>query len=114
MEKKLWQAWKQKDVKPFRAYLSADTIAVGDTGVQDRAAVLKQMEAGECDVKSYELSDFKITLLNSDTAVLTYKATQDATCGGTAVPSAVWASSTYVRRGGKWYAATHQETPAKG
>jgi hypothetical protein len=64
-------------------------------------------------VKSYELSDIKVTFFNSDSALLTYKGTQDGTCAGKTVPPSVWASSLYVRRGGKWYAASHQETPAK-
>ena len=66
-----------------------------------------------CEVKSYELSDLKVTLLNSSTAILTYKSTQDATCGGEKVPPTVWSSSVYVMRGGRWYAASHQETTAK-
>jgi hypothetical protein len=113
IEKKLWEAWKNKDLKPFKTYLSADTVSVGDSGVADKDATLKAMDKSDCDVKSYELSDVKLTMFDSDAAMLTYKAMQDALCGGTTVPPAVWASSLYVKRGGKWYAASHQETPAK-
>jgi hypothetical protein len=112
-EKKLWEAWKNKDVKPFKAALLTDAIAVSNTGVDGREATLKSIADSDCKVNSYSLSDFKLTMLSADVAVLTYKGTQDATCGGTTVPAAVWASSVFVRRGGKWYAATHQETPAK-
>jgi len=112
-EKKLWEAWKKKDDKPFKAYLSADSLMVGDTGVANKATSIKEMSSMECDVKSYELSDIKVTFFDSDAAFLTYKSVQDATCGGQAVPPSVWSSSVYVRRGGKWYAASHQETPAK-
>jgi len=66
-----------------------------------------------CEVKTYELSDLKVTFLNSSAAILTYKSTQDAICGGQQVPATVWSSSAYVLRGGKWLAASHQETPAK-
>ena len=31
-EKKLWEAWKNKDVKPFKAALPTDAITVSDTG----------------------------------------------------------------------------------
>ena len=112
-EKKLWEAWKKSDSKPFKAYLSADSLMVGDTGVVNKAASIKEMSSMQCDVKSYELTDIKVTFFNSDAAFLTYKSAQDATCGGQTVPPSVWASSVYVRRGGKWYAASHQETPAK-
>ena len=112
-EKKLWEAWKNKDLKPFRANLSADSIMIGDQGVANKTTALKDLESMACEVKSYELSDIKVTFLNSSAALVTYKATQDATCGGQQAPAAVWASSAYVMRGGKWLAASHQETTAK-
>ena len=112
-EKKLWEAWKNKDIKPFKAYLSIDAVMIADAGVATKAMALKDLEDMPCEVKSYELSDLKVTFLNSSAALLTYKSTQDATCGGTQVPPAVWASSAYVMRSGKWLAISHQETPAK-
>ena len=111
-EKKLWEAWKNKDIKPFKTYLSADSIMVGDSGVANKTDALKELETMTCEVKSYELSDIKVTFLDSDAALMTYKATQDATCGGQAAPPAVWATSAFVKRGGRWLAASHQETPA--
>jgi hypothetical protein len=112
-EKKLWEAWKSKDYKPFRTYLTSDSVNIGDQGVAGKNDLLKAFESMSCEVKSYELSDIKVIFLDSDAALITYKATQDGTCGGQTLPTAVWASSTYVRRGGKWLAASHQETPAK-
>ena len=112
-EKKLWEAWKAKDMKVFKANLSADSVMIGDTGVASKADALKEMETMTCEVKSYALSDIKVTFLNNDAALITYKGTQDATCGGQQVPAAIWASSAYVKRGGRWYAASHQETPVK-
>lgn len=112
-ERKLWEAWKKGDLKPFRTYLSSDSVMIGDSGVTDKTAALKEMGGMKCEVKSYSLSDIKVTFLNNDAALLTYKATQDATCGGQTIPAAVWASSAYVKRGGKWWNASHQETPAK-
>jgi hypothetical protein len=112
-EKKLWEAWKAKNLKVFRATLSADSIMISDQGVLGKSESLKGLEGMQCEVKSYELSDIKVTFLNSSAALMSYKATQDGTCGGEALPAAVWASSAYVQRGGKWFAASHQETPAK-
>ena len=112
-EKKLWEAWKNKDVKPFKANLTADSVLISDSGVSTKAAIVNQMGNSGCEVKSYELSDIKVIFVNSSTAIITYKSTEDATCGGEAVPPAVWSSSVYVMRGGKWLAASHQETTAK-
>jgi len=112
IEKKLWEGWKNKDAKPFKAALAADTVGISESGVEGKAATLKSIAEGNCVVKSYSLSDIKVTYFNSSTALLTYKGTQDATCGTMKVPPSVWASSLYMLRGGKWYAVTHQETPA--
>jgi hypothetical protein len=112
-ERKLWEAWKNKDTKPFKANLSADSIMIGDMGVANKTTAIKDLEGMACEVKSYELSDLKVMFLNSSAALVTYKATQDATCGGQQAPAAIWASSAYVMRGGKWLAASHQETVAK-
>ena len=112
-ERKLWEAWKNKDMKPFRANIAADAVMIGDSGVADKKASLAAMEGMACDVKSYELSDIKVTFLNNGTAIMTYKSAQDATCAGQAVPPVVWSSSVYVMRGGRWLAASHQETAAK-
>jgi hypothetical protein len=109
-EKKLWDAWKNKDVKPFKSMLSADVVSVSEMGVQGKEATINSIASSDCEVRSYELADFKVTKFDSNAAMLTYKASQDATCGGKTVPPTVWASSLYVRRGGKWYAASHQET----
>ena len=85
----------------------------GDAGVATKAEAVKELEDMACEIKSYELSEIKVLFLNNDAAFMTYKAAQDGTCGGQPVPAAVWASSAYVKRGGKWFAASHQETPAK-
>jgi hypothetical protein len=109
-EKKLWEAWKNKDAQPFKANLSADSVMIGENGVTGKNDVVKEMASMPCEVKSYELSDFKATFLNSGTVLLTYKGVAVGTCAGTAIPT-VWASSVYVNRGGRWLAASHQETP---
>jgi len=112
-EKKLWEGWKNKDVKPFKTSLAADSIMVGDTGTANKATALKEMATGAgCDVKSYELSEFKLTMINSGAALLTYKGSAEGTCGGAPIPT-VWASSVFVNRGGHWLAFSHQETTAK-
>jgi len=109
-EKKLWEGWKNKDMKPFKAHLSADSVMIGDSGIAGKDEAVKGMASMPCEVKSYELSDFKVTFLNSGAALLTYKGVADGTCGGTAIPT-TWASSVYANRGGRWMVVAHQETP---
>ena len=111
-ETKLWEAWKNKDPKPFKAWIAADVVGIGEQGITNKEALLKEIAAGGCEIKSFSLSNWKLTMVSSNVALLTYKGTADGTCGGTAIPP-VWASSTYVQRAGKWWAISHQETPAK-
>ena len=112
IERDLWEAWKNKNTAPFERHLSADSIGVGMSGVENRAAILRGIGSHTCEVRSYSLDNFEVVMLNPNTAILTYKGTQDATCGGQVIPREVWASTVFVRRSGRWQAAFHQETPA--
>src|SRR2546421_12985160 len=56
-EKNLWEACKNKDAKPFKANLSADSIMIGDSGVSGKDDAIKELANMPCEVKSYELSD---------------------------------------------------------
>ena len=109
-ETKLWEAWKNKDAKVFKANLSADSVMIADTGVTGKNDIVKEIASMPCEVKSFQLSDWKLTMLNSGTALITYKGSAEGTCAGTPIPT-VWAASVWVNRSGKWLAASHQETP---
>jgi hypothetical protein len=87
-------------------------VTINETGVRGKNEIATGIANAPCEVKSYALSDFKITFFNAGTALLTYKAVVDGTCAGTAIPK-VWSSSLYVNRGGRWLAASHQETTIK-
>ena len=80
--------------------------------MQTKAESVKGIAAKPCTLNKYEFSNFKVTMLDTNTALVTYRATQDAMCGTMAMPANVYTSSIYVKRNGKWWAAFHQETPA--
>ena len=115
-EKALWDAWGKKDGKPFEEWMSPDTVGVDATnGISfGRDTAVKQVTTHNCDVKSYNLSDEKVTPIDKDAVMLTYKADQDVTCGGQKAPATVYATSIWKKQGGKWWAAFHQETAAAG
>ena len=113
LEKGAWEAWKKKDGNYFETFLTDDTVQVNAAGVARKAQIVKGIGSSDCEVRGYTTDGFDLVMLNPDTALLTFSATQDATCGGAAEPSPVWASTVFVRRGGKWLAAFHQETPAQ-
>lgn len=111
-ETKLWEAFKNKDPKPFKATLAGDAFAIGENGIENKDNTVKMIASMPCEIKSFELSDWKLTMINSATALLAYKGKADGTCAGAPVPT-VWCSTIYVNRGGKWLALFHQESAAK-
>ena len=109
MERKVWEGFKNKDMKAAKEVLAEDCISVDMNGM----ATMDQFESMMQDyaVTSYELSDFKVKRLNKDAAILTYTVSANATFKGQAIPAGpYYASSAYVARGGKWVGVYHQET----
>ena len=113
IEESLWEAWKKGDAAPFKTHLTEDSMMITTGGVSSKEQAIKDITSGQCKVTSYSLSDMKVRTVTSDTAILTYKAAQDAICEGNKIPAEVYASSVYVKQGGKWLAASYQETPIK-
>ncbi len=111
-ETKLWDAWATAKSDYVKTTVSEDGINVSFTGAADKKQSIADIESGACKVKSYKFKDFKLSLFSPDMALLTYRVDQDAACGGQQLPPAVYASALYVKRGGKWLNAFHQETPA--
>jgi uncharacterized protein DUF4440 len=113
LEKQSWEAWKKRDGKFFETFLSDDHVEVGFGGRTNKATVVAGVASPVCVVKSYAVDKFELTRLDANTALLTYRAEQDTTCGGNAVPSPVWASSLYVKRGKRWLNALYQQTQTR-
>jgi hypothetical protein len=107
-EKALWEGFKNKDTKPF-ADLATDSIEVTPQGPIDRAGTLSSISGSKCDIKSVSLDSFKLTKVDRDAVVLTYKGKAEGTCEGQAPPTA-YCSTLWVKRGSKWLALFHQET----
>ena len=113
LEKQSWVAWKNHDSKFFEHFLSDDHVEVGFGGVTNKATVVAGVASPICSVKSYAVDKFELVKFDANTALLTYHAEQDTTCGGKAVPSPVWVSSLYVRRHGRWLNVSYQQTQTK-
>ena len=111
-ETALWNAWKAKDPKPFETHLADDGVMVSEQGVSGKATVAKDISSMPCEVKSFTLSDWKLTKYGANHALLTYKGAADGTCMGQPIPT-TWSSSLWVKRKGAWQVAFHQETPVK-
>ena len=111
MEKKAWEAWKNKDTKYFEGFIADNAVGFEQGRRMTRAEMIKMIGEHPCEVKSFSLSDPHLTPAGSDAVVITYKGTADATCEGQKVPANVTAASVYVRSGDTWKAAYHSEVP---
>jgi hypothetical protein len=109
-EQQSWVAWQLHDGKFFQNFLADDHVEVGTNGIATKAQVVAYVSSSMCTVKSYSVDQFHVTRFDDNTALLTYRAEQQTTCGKVTVPSPTWVSSLFVRRDGKWVNALYQHT----
>jgi hypothetical protein len=114
LESKSWVAWKAHDGAFFEDFLSDDHVEIHGYGIAGKSAVVAGVRSPSCVVQSYSLGPFTVAKTSVDSVLVTYRAEQDTLCGGTRVPSPVWATSLYVKRSGRWLNVLYQHTPANG
>lgn len=96
------------EAAPFYERVLADDVLVlmpGGMVIDDRQQVVDSMRDAVWD--SFDMSDERVLELDDAAAVVTYRAV--ALRGGTEYTALC--NSTYVRRGGDWKLAVHQQTP---
>ena len=114
-EKAAWQAFKDKKPEDFKKLVSVQLMAVYAEGVSDMQKELAAMP--KWDMKSFAISDYKVTSHGSDTAVTTYKVTVDGTYDGKDQSGAYNAASVWKKHKGEWQAIFHtniKQAPAGG
>ena len=79
-EKAAWQAFKDKKPDDFKKVVSAKLVAVYTEGMSDMQKELADMQ--KWDMKSFAISDYKVTSDGSDTIVSTYKVAVEGTYDG--------------------------------
>ena len=89
LEKQSWDAWKKRDGKFFEKFLSDDHVEVGFSGIATKSQIVAIVASSVCVANSYSVDAFELTMFDANTALLTYRAAQDASCNGAAVPSPV-------------------------
>jgi hypothetical protein len=112
-EKAAWQAFKDKKPDDFKKVVSAKLMAVYAEGVSDMQKELADMQ--KWDMKSFAISDYKVTSYGSDTAVTTYKVAVEGTYDGQDQSGTYNAASVWKMKKGEWQAIFHtnvKEAPA--
>jgi uncharacterized protein (TIGR02246 family) len=112
LEKRAFEAWKNKDKRFFEAHMAEDGQYLDLNGTGGKAQYVQVIIDNNCTVNSYALEQTKVTMLSKEVALLTYRYTYDIVCEGKPEAGPLWASTLYVKRDGKWLIAFHQEIPA--
>src|ERR1700687_213995 len=109
------EAYVKGDSKFFEGMLSDKFVILAGGGQRmDKAATVKMIAGVKCDIKSMDLSEPAMSMIDADTYALSYKATWDGTCNDPdgkpmKVPSPIRSAGIWVRRGDKWQAVFHGE-----
>jgi ketosteroid isomerase-like protein len=113
LEKKYWQAIKNKDIDTAMQLTDDPCIVAGATGVAriDRQKFTEMMNGAK-----YTLNDFRIgddaqmRMLGDEVALLAYNVHEELTVEGKRVTIDASDASTWVLRNGRWVCALHTES----
>jgi ketosteroid isomerase-like protein len=115
LEKRANEAYVKGDSKFFEEMLSDKFVILTGGGQRmDKAATVKMIASVKCDIKSTDLTEPAMSMIDADTYAVSYKATWDGTCNGpdgkrAKVPSPIRSASIWVRSSDKWQAVFHGE-----
>ncbi len=106
-EKAAWQAFKDRKPDDFKKVVSPNLVAVYAEGMSDLQKELADMQ--KWDMKSFAISDYKVTSDGSDTVVTTYKVTIEGAYDGKDQTGTYNAASVWKKQKGKgeWQAIFH-------
>ena len=110
-EKAAWQAFKDKDADAFKKLISSDLATVTSDRMHNLEQELEMM--GKTKMKSFDLSDFNVTFPIRKTAILTYKATVDATLRERMPPAPIMLVPFGKWPKGTWHGVFHAEAKAE-
>lgn len=107
-------AFKNRDADKIQRLITDNHVAITSYygGPQNKAEQLKTLP--DLKMSEYSSTDVKVTLLDKDTALVTYALTLKGTYKGKELPAKNYAAAVWVLQGGKWLEAFYQETPLAG
>jgi hypothetical protein len=112
-ERAISEAIAKGNAAAFKEHVAAEGWYIDAmAGRASVAGFLKEFDklAKELKVASWDLTEPRTHWVDANTAVLTYKWVGKGTYQGQPMPSPVWCSTVWAKRGGKWMAIFHQET----
>jgi len=111
--RKSWEDYKNRDKKAFAASLAPDFSEVtdGSEGTFGKDTELSEMD--HFTLAHYELSNFKVRLLGSTAALVTYSAQYDGTYDKQPLNMKTVYGEVWVKSGTSWKQLWAQETKLK-
>ena len=114
LEHTFWQALVDMDLDVVISLLDKRSLSVSSYGIGHfTPEQYRQMAAsGDARVTAFDFSDEQVVFPIDDVAIASYKAKQTFTSGGKSHDTVVYNTTTWVRKGGRWLASAHTETPS--
>jgi hypothetical protein len=108
-EHQIWDAIKAKNWDAFGGMLTDDFVYVTGEGVSSKTQMLDAIK--KYDLTDYTFSDVRFVKVDEDLAIIAYTSTEKSSYDGKQTSAKpLHNSSAWVRKGGQWVAASHQET----
>jgi hypothetical protein len=108
-ERQILEALKKGDMQAFGNLLADDAIEVTDHGVNSKAQIIETLKGAT--LLEYTMTDAKVTPIDKDASLFTYRTKGKFSAHGQEGAFDALATTVWVKRGGKWLAFFHQETP---
>lgn len=115
LERKYWQAMKDKDGDAAMRLTDDTCIITGAQGLSrlDQRALKGLLEDATWTIEKYDIGDdVQVSVIDDDVAILAYKVHEELTVEGKRVALDATDASTWVRRDGRWVCALHTESIA--
>jgi len=116
IERRFWNAMKEKDGNTAAQMTDDGCIVVGAQGVSaiDRATMGKLTVEGNWDLEQYAFDEknAQVKFIGDDVAIVAYKVNEKVVVDGQRLPVDANDSSVWVRRNGEWLCALHTESLA--
>ena len=103
-ERLVWDSLRTRNYDAFASFLAPESIEVEPTGITDKAASVKGVQA--FDLSKAELSEWKTVRFDDDASLVTYTVRYPGQTPERERHTTIWAN-----RGGRWQAVFHQGTP---
>ncbi len=111
LERRVWNALVTGDADADRALLAPDFVGLYPTGFADRDDHVDSLASGPT-VASYELGETRLLRVSDDAVLFCYRSDfRRATATGPGPVEAMYVSSLWCRRAGRWLNVFSQDSP---